>query len=50
MGFFFRYGAHYLLFCHYVSAVGPCHHGVARTQVAGGGTATIMEGRCEYIE
>jgi hypothetical protein len=27
--------------------VGPCHHGMARPQVADGGTASGMEGRCE---
>jgi hypothetical protein len=27
--------------------VGPCHHGMARLQVADGGTASYMEGRCE---
>jgi hypothetical protein len=28
----------------------PCHHGMARPQVADGGTASSMEGSCEYIE
>jgi hypothetical protein len=28
--------------------VGPCHHGMARPQVADGGTASNMEGSCEY--
>ena len=28
----------------------PCHHGMARPQVADGGTASDMEGSCEYIE
>ena len=27
--------------------VGPCHHGMARPQVADGGTASYMEGSCE---
>ena len=27
--------------------VGPCHHGMARPQVAGGGMASYMEGSCE---
>jgi hypothetical protein len=27
--------------------VGLCHHGMARPQVAGGGTASDMEGSCE---
>jgi hypothetical protein len=27
--------------------VGPCHHGMARPQVAAGGTASYMEGSCE---
>ena len=26
------------------------HHGMARSQVADGGTASSMEGSCEYIE
>jgi hypothetical protein len=30
--------------------VGPYHHGMARTQVTDGGTASDMEGSCEYIE
>ena len=30
--------------------VGPCHHGTGRPQVADGGTASDMEGSCEYIE
>jgi len=29
--------------------MGPCHHGMARPHVADGGTASIMEGSCEYI-
>ena len=28
--------------------VGPCHHGMARPQVADEGTASYMEGSCEY--
>jgi len=27
--------------------VGPCHHGMARPQVADRGTASDMEGSCE---
>jgi hypothetical protein len=27
--------------------VGPCHHGMARSQVADGGTASYMEGSSE---
>ena len=27
--------------------VGPCHHGMARPQVADGGTAYAMQGSCE---
>jgi hypothetical protein len=27
--------------------VGPCHHGMARPQVADGGMASDMEGSCE---
>jgi hypothetical protein len=30
--------------------MGPCHHGLARPQVAVGGTASSTEGSCEYIE
>ena len=30
--------------------VGPCHHGMARPQVADRGTASSMEGSYEYIE
>jgi len=30
--------------------VGPCHHGMARLQVADRGTASDKEGSCEYIE
>ena len=29
---------------------GPCHHGMARPQVADGGTASNMEGSYEYNE
>jgi hypothetical protein len=35
---------------YYPSKAGPCHHGMARLQVADGGTASKMEGRCEYLE
>jgi hypothetical protein len=31
----------------YVHELGPCHHGMARPQVADGGTASDMEGSCE---
>jgi hypothetical protein len=27
--------------------VGLCHHGMARPQIADGGTASYMEGSCE---
>jgi hypothetical protein len=30
--------------------VGHYHHGMARPQVADGGTASNMEGSCKYIE
>jgi hypothetical protein len=30
--------------------VGPCDHGMARPQVAVGGTASGVKGSCEYIE
>ena len=29
---------------------GSCHHGMAHPQVVDGGTASSMEGSCEYIE
>jgi hypothetical protein len=32
--------------CHTLN-VGPCHHGMARPQVADGGTASNMKGSCE---
>ena len=31
-------------------ASGASHHGIARPQVADGGTASNMEGSCECIE
>ena len=31
----------------YSMNVGPCHHGMARPQVADGGTTSNMEGSCE---
>ena len=30
--------------------MGPCHHGMARPQVADGGMDSDMEGSCELIE
>jgi len=36
--------------CKITTDVGPCHHGMARPQVADGGTASNMEGSCEKIE
>ena len=30
--------------------MGPCHHGMTRPQGADGGTASSMEGSCEYIK
>ena len=30
--------------------MGPCHNGMARPQVAEGGTASNTEGSCEYTE
>ena len=38
-----------ILYDCYPCAVGPCHHGMARPQVADGGTASDTEGSCEYI-
>ena len=32
---------------HTPCVVGPCHHGMARPQVADRGTASNMEGSCE---
>jgi len=36
-----------LYMCHFQCVVGPCHHGMARPQVADRGTASGMEGSCE---
>ena len=36
---------HFFKYC--ISFVGPCHHGMARPQVADGGTASDMEGSCK---
>jgi hypothetical protein len=30
--------------------MGPCHHGIARSQVAGGGTFSTTECSCQCIE
>jgi len=30
--------------------VGPCHHGMARPQVADGGRPPNMDSSCEYTE
>jgi len=40
---------HQFLLCVYVVAMlmGPCHHGMARPQVADRGTASNKEGSCE---
>jgi hypothetical protein len=35
------------LYISYSMNVGPCHHGMARPQVADGGTASYMEGSRE---
>jgi hypothetical protein len=40
----------YVLVYIHTMNVGPCHHGMARLQVADGGTASDMEGSCEYIK
>jgi len=39
----------YILYhnCIYIYIVGPCHHGMARPQVADRGTASDKEGSCE---
>jgi hypothetical protein len=34
----------------YPCYVGPCHHSMARPQVAGGGMPPAMKGSCEHIE
>jgi len=34
----------------YIHVVGPCHNGMAHSQVADRGTAFDMEGSWEYIE
>ena len=34
----------------YAVISGPCYHGVARPLFADGGTASNMEGSCEYID
>jgi len=36
--------------CAFPCVVGPCHHGMARPQVADRGTASDMEGSCKSIE
>ena len=36
-----------MLWALYPCVVGPCHHGMARPQVADRGTASFMEGSCE---
>ena len=36
-----------LTFRHRARVVGPCHHGMARPQIADRGTASNMEGSCE---
>jgi hypothetical protein len=40
-------GSIHLSSCRLAMNVGPCHHGMARPQVADGGTASYMEGSCE---
>jgi hypothetical protein len=40
-----QYGVRNFKVC--VMYVGPCHHGMARPQVADGGTTSDMEGSCE---
>ena len=44
---------HLLILFHAVcghNVSGPCHHGMARPQIADRGTASDKEGSCEYIE
>ena len=40
-------GAKKLSVIHIPVFVGPCHHGMARPQVADGGMVSDMEGSCE---
>ena len=37
----------FVTFSFHAIVVGPCHHGMARPQVADRGTASNMEGSCE---
>jgi len=39
-----------ILICTLRDKEGPCYHGMARPQVMDRGTASDMEGSCEYIE
>jgi len=36
-----------VVYCEYAHVVGPCHHGMARPQVADRGTVSDKEGSCE---
>jgi len=46
-----HYGMARVGHCHYgMARVGHCHYSMARSQVADGGTASNMEGSCEYVE
>ena len=44
-----KYGKTYFIYIYVCvpCVVGPCHHGMARPQVADRGTASNMEGSCE---
>jgi len=44
------FGVRYVTFTLLYGDFCACHHGMVLTQVADGGTASNMEGNCEYIE
>ena len=39
-----------VILCSVDLSLGSCHHGMACPHVADGGTASDMQGSCEYIE
>ena len=41
------YYYYYYYYYYNIDVVGPCHHGMARPQVADRGTASDKEGSCE---
>jgi hypothetical protein len=46
----FCYRTHFICLLPFVWETKPCHQGMARPRVADRGTASNMEGSCEYIE